>query len=62
MTRASARWNFDGVEMAAIQGLNQKLQQKDVEIQQLQQSVAELKQLVSRLAKEKISEGGNVRN
>lgn len=46
---------FDGVEMAAIQGLNQKLRQKDAEIQQLQQSVAELKQMVSQLAKDKIA-------
>ena len=40
---------FDGVELAAIQGLNQKLKEKDAEIQQLKESVAELKSLVSRL-------------
>ncbi len=44
---------FDGVEMAAIQGLNQKLQQKDAEIKELQQSVAELRQLVSHLKQTK---------
>jgi hypothetical protein len=46
---------FDGVELAAIQGLNQKLHEKDVQIQQLQQSVAELKELVSQMARDKIS-------
>ncbi|MGA3163101.1 MAG: tail fiber domain-containing protein [Verrucomicrobiota bacterium] len=40
---------FHGVELAAIQGLNQKLEEKDAEIQALKQSVAELKQLVSQL-------------
>ena len=50
---------FDGVELAAIQGLNQKLQQKDAEIQQLQQSVAELKQLVSQLVKQNRREDGH---
>src|SRR5207245_2609730 len=44
---------FDGVELAAIQGLNQKLNEKDAEIQQLKQSVLELKQMVSRLIQEK---------
>ena len=42
-----------GVALAAIQGLNQKLQQKDAEIRELRQSVAELKQLVSQFAKTK---------
>jgi hypothetical protein len=42
---------FDGVALAAIQGLNQKLEEKDVEIQALKQSVAELKQLVSQLTR-----------
>jgi hypothetical protein len=41
---------FDGVELAAIQGLNQKLNEKDVEIQALKQSVAELKAMVEKLA------------
>lgn len=50
---------FDGVELAAIQGLNRKLQEKDVEIQQLQKSVAELRQLVSQLATDKISPPDN---
>jgi hypothetical protein len=40
----------DGVALAAIQGLNQKLEEKDAEIQQLKQSLAELKELVSKLA------------
>lgn len=40
-----------GVAFAAIQGLNQKLNQKDAEIQQLKQSVVELKSVVSQLAK-----------
>ena len=39
-----------GVALAAIQGLNQKLNAKDAEIRQLQQSVAELKQLMQSLA------------
>jgi hypothetical protein len=46
-----------GVALAAIQGLNQKLEQqskeKDTEIQTLKQSVAELKQLVQSLAERK---------
>ena len=42
-----------GVALAAIQGLNQKLDEKDKEIQQLQQSVAELKTLVAQLAQAK---------
>ena len=48
---------FDGVELAAIQGLNEKLEAtrveakaKDAEIDALQQSVAELKALVEKLA------------
>jgi hypothetical protein len=44
----------DGVALAAIQGLNQKLeeklQQKEAEMTELRQAVAELKGLVSRLA------------
>src|SRR5208282_2224695 len=38
-----------GVALAAIQGLNQKLNEKDAEIQDLKRSVAELKQLVQSL-------------
>ncbi len=45
---------FDGVELAAIQGLNLKLQEEaraqSAEIEQLKQSVAELKAMVSQLA------------
>ena len=42
---------FDGVELAAIQGLNQKLDKKDAEIEQLKQSIAQLQALVAQLAK-----------
>ena len=42
-----------GVALAAIQGLNQKLNAKDAEIEALKQSVAELKQLVQTLADRK---------
>jgi len=42
---------FDGVALAAIQGLNQKLDEKDTEIQTLKQSVAELRRMVSQLAR-----------
>jgi hypothetical protein len=44
---------FDGVELAAIKGLNQKLNDKDAEIQELKQSVAELKKQVQSLAEKK---------
>lgn len=51
---------FDGVELAAIQGLNRKLEAqsaelkaKDRELQQLKQSVAELTALVSHLAQKR---------
>jgi trimeric autotransporter adhesin len=40
----------DGVALAAIQGLNQKLEEKDAEIQQLRQSLAELKALVEKVS------------
>jgi hypothetical protein len=39
-----------GVALAAIQGLNQKVEEKDAEIQELKQSVAELKAMVEKLA------------
>jgi hypothetical protein len=46
-----------GIALAAIQGLNQKLEreskEKDTEIQALKQSMAELKQIVQTLAKKK---------
>jgi hypothetical protein len=42
-----------GVALAAIQGLNQKLEEKDAKIQQLQQSVDELKKMVQSLADKK---------
>ncbi|HWY78413.1 MAG TPA: tail fiber domain-containing protein, partial [Verrucomicrobiae bacterium] len=48
---------FDGVELAAIQGLNQKLEQKlqekDAQVAHLEESIAELKQLVADLAQSK---------
>jgi trimeric autotransporter adhesin len=40
---------FDGVELAAIQALNKKLEQKDAQIQDLQKSVAELKSMIQQL-------------
>jgi hypothetical protein len=43
----------EGVALAAIQGLNQKLDEKEAEIQALKQSVSELKQLVQSLAAQK---------
>jgi hypothetical protein len=42
-----------GVALAAIQGLNQKLNEKDAEIQELKQSVADLKKMVRELAEKK---------
>ncbi|MGA2242583.1 MAG: tail fiber domain-containing protein [Verrucomicrobiota bacterium] len=42
---------FDGVALAAVQGLNRKLEEKDVEIQALKKSVAELRQMVSQLTR-----------
>jgi trimeric autotransporter adhesin len=39
----------DGVALAAIQGLNQKLEQKEVEITELKHNLAELKALVARI-------------
>jgi hypothetical protein len=51
---------FDGVELAAIQGLNQKLNEKDTDIQQLQEQnqslakrLAELEQTVQSLTEKK---------
>jgi hypothetical protein len=42
-----------GVALAAIQGLNQKLNEKDAEIEALRQSVAELKQMVQTIVEKK---------
>jgi hypothetical protein len=42
-----------GVALAAIQGLNQKLNEKDAEIQDLKRNMAELKKLVQSLAEKK---------
>jgi predicted RNase H-like nuclease (RuvC/YqgF family) len=39
-----------GVALAAIQGLNQKLNEKDAQIQDLKQSLADLKKMVQLLA------------
>jgi hypothetical protein len=44
-----------GVALAAIQGLNQKLEGKESEIQQLKQALAELREQVSKLAAERES-------
>ena len=41
----------EGVALAAIQGLNQKVEEKEAEIQQLKESVVKLQALVSQLAK-----------
>ena len=55
-----------GVALAAIQGLNQKLEgqlkKKDAEIEQLQQSVAELKQMISQMARDRNSASANFQN
>ena len=40
----------DGVALAAIQGLNEKLEEKTQEVEALKQSVAELRDLVTKLA------------
>src|SRR5205814_9835661 len=40
----------DGVALAAIQGLNQKLEQKDTEIAELRREMGRLKELVVKLA------------
>jgi len=40
----------DGVALAAIQGLNQKVEQKNAEIAELKQELTELKRLVSQLS------------
>ena len=42
----------EGVALAAIQGLNQKLMEKDAEIQALKQSVAELKETLTHLTQQ----------
>jgi phage shock protein A len=47
----------EGIALAAIQGLNQKLEDqlktKDAEIQELKQNMAELKKMVQSLAEKK---------
>ena len=40
----------EGVALAAIKGLNQKLDEKNAQIQQLQETVAQLKEMVDKLA------------
>jgi hypothetical protein len=47
---AIATVDADGVALAAIQGLNQKLQEKEARIEALERTVADLKQMVERLA------------
>jgi len=44
---------FDGVELAAIQGLNQKLQEKDAQIHSLESRLNDLEQLVHHLTQTK---------
>jgi hypothetical protein len=48
-------WNW----LAAIQGLNQKLDEKNAKLQDLKQSVADLKKLVPSLAEKMRSLGKN---
>lgn len=43
---------FDGVELAAIQGLNEKLKAKDLEIQELKQKMAQFEELLHHLLTE----------
>ena len=45
----------DGVTLAAIQGLNQKLEEKDAELQALKQTVAELKAAFDQLGRAQLS-------
>src|SRR5208337_2635435 len=44
-----------GVALAAIQGLNQKLNEKDAEIQDLKRSVAELKKIMASLSHQQLT-------
>src|ERR1035437_3040477 len=44
---------FDGVELAAIQGLNRKLNEKDAEIQNLEKKLDELQAVVKQLVEKK---------
>jgi hypothetical protein len=44
---------FDGVELAAIQGLNQKLNEKDAEIKGLEKKLDELQAIVNQLVANK---------
>ncbi len=43
----------DGVALAAIQGLNQKLEQKETEITELRRELSEIKRLIGKLAERK---------
>ena len=47
---AIATVDADGVALAAIQGLSQKLQEKEARIEALERTLAELKQMVERIA------------
>ena len=47
----------DGMALAAIQGLNEVVKEKDAEIQTLKRDLAELRQAVSLLARHR--DGGN---
>jgi hypothetical protein len=44
---------MDGVALAAIQGLNQKVEEKELRIRELEKTVQELKELVGKLAGER---------
>src|SRR4051812_11080879 len=43
----------DGVALAAIQGLNQKLQEKEARLESLEKTVAELQKMVTKLMEQK---------
>jgi hypothetical protein len=44
---------FDGVELAAIQGLNRKLEEKDARISALEKELSDLKRAVKKLSERK---------
>jgi len=49
----NATVDADGVALAAIQGLNQKLEEKEARVTALEKTVAELQKVVARLMVEK---------
>jgi hypothetical protein len=48
-------WNYiaDGVALAAIQGLNQKLEEKDARITAMEKELSEIKDTLSKLTNKK---------